>query len=147
MGAHDAVDAALHEEIELGAAAETAVGEDHVVFFELVPERAEEGALADMKGAFGQLDQHAGAQTKQPDRAHDRKRAPRLGRFRLRIELLQGRRIGHGQAGAVNDFHHSAEPEARRQIRRADFARRRPVDLIERILGQARPGLAVTGRP
>ena len=81
LSAHDAVHAALLEKEELGIAAEPAVGQNDIAGLEQVPERTEKLAFADVQGALGHFDQHAGAQAEQGHDAHDRKRAARLAPF------------------------------------------------------------------
>ena len=98
-------DATLQEQGHGGVGAEGAVAQNDIAFFELRPEFAKEEAVVGglPSGDMGQ--KRTGGQGKEAHHLENREAAARLLPFGLGPDGLVFGRIGHGDAGPVDDLH------------------------------------------
>jgi hypothetical protein len=66
----------------------------------------------DVLGAAGKVEQGPAGQRKEAHQLHQRKTTAGLLRDRLGVSGLVAGRVGHGEAGAIDDLDGAPEPEA-----------------------------------
>ena len=111
MQAHDGVDTRPQQEGDVDIGTEAAVGENDIAGEEESEELAEQFAFMHAQGTLGPVKQGAAGQAEATDEFGDGEAAALLLVGRLRESPLIAGCVGHGDAGAVDDFDASAAPE------------------------------------
>lgn len=107
----DAVDAAILEFGDGEVGAKASIGEEDVVFFQEVPQAAEEEAFVDVGAVFGPLEEGAAGEGEEADEAQEGEAATGFLGGGLGVLLLVEGSVWHGDGCAVDDFDGAAFPE------------------------------------
>ena len=108
---YDAVDAAILEFRDGVIGAKASIGEEDVVFFQEVPQAAEEEAFVDVGAVFGPLEEGAAGEGEEADEAQEGEAAAGFLGGGLGVLLLVEGSVWHGDGCAVDDFDVAAFPE------------------------------------
>ena len=112
MQSHKAIDAAAQQRSHGKEGAETAVAQNDVPFAKMRPELPKEPTLVHAQGAAGKMQERSAFEAEKACQFHHGKAASFLLIGRLRIGSLVLRGVGHGQAGAIDDFDLAGKPAA-----------------------------------
>lgn len=145
MQAHDGVDAGAPQGGDGGIGAESPVGEDDVVGQEEGEELAEQLAFMHMLVALGPVQPGAAGEAEASDDLGDGEAAAPLLVGGLRESLLILRRVGHGDAGSVDDRDAPAAPELLLRDAPLQFVGGVAMDAEQGVEAEARTGAAVRG--
>ena len=144
---HHCIDAAVMQSGHRPVGAKGTIGEDDIALFQLGPKLAEELAIMGVMVAGGVFQQRAAGQGKESCHLQHREPTTRFLSVGLRPHRLVLRRVGHGDAGAVDDLHLApGQPPFALE----DVAFHRPSHLsrdeLQGVEGQPLPRLAIGAR-